>query len=113
MKKILFFLVLVCSSAISMAQLRLNEIYQISDTSTVAANRQFFEVALAPTQTTSINSDTYVLLSYFNTGSDSGFYVLDLPAKTITSDQDSKVTPGDFLVGAADGNKTTEFTFQN
>jgi hypothetical protein len=91
MKNFLFSLFLLCSSFFSFAQLRINELYVKPVNGD--ENKEFIELAQDPNLTSSENSDGYALLSYFDNGTQKGFYVLDMPYRD--------VAPGAFLFVAA------------
>jgi hypothetical protein len=103
MKKILFSLILVYSSFAGIAQdnlLRLNEFYvKPTDGET---NTEFFEIASSPNNTINVNSDSYVVLTYFNNGAEEGFYLFDLSNRAIA--------PGGFYLAAS---RSKPFTYQN
>jgi hypothetical protein len=69
------------------SQVMLNELY----TSPGGGNSEFFELYNSGTTTESV--DGFTIVTYFEQGSNSGFYVLDLPALTLNADS--------YLVGAS------------
>lgn len=69
------------------SQVMLNEVY----TNPGSGNSEFFELYNSGTSSTSV--DGFTIVTYFEQGSNSGFYVLDLPALSINADS--------YFVGAA------------
>ena len=77
MKKILTFCVLVCISVFLSAQAVLNEVYPQPGN----GFHEFFELYNENSSTE--NLDNYTLVTYYEEGTNSGFYVLDLPNHSI------------------------------
>src|SRR5688572_23277690 len=63
------------------AQMILNEVY----CSPGAGNHEFFELYNNSTNTTPTSVDGITIVSYFEEGTNQGFYVLDLPNLTVLS----------------------------
>ncbi|MEI6947231.1 T9SS type A sorting domain-containing protein [Paraflavisolibacter sp. H34] len=91
MKNFLFSFVFLCVSMMGAAQLRINEVYVKPVNGDV--NTEFFELTLDPTETSPENADSYALLAFYNTGSEQGAYLFDMPNRSIA--------PGSFLFAAA------------
>jgi len=66
---------------IAKSQAVLNEIYAFPGSS----NHEFFELYNTSTSQTPISVDGYTLISYFDEGKNSGFYVIDLPNLSMNS----------------------------
>jgi hypothetical protein len=79
MKKLLLISVLVYSSLFSRSQAVLNEIYPQPG----ASYHEFFE--LYNENNSSENLDNYTIVTYYEEGVNSGFYVLDLPNATMAA----------------------------
>ena len=73
MKQFYTLLISALTASTSNAQAVLNEVYAIPG----AAKQEFFE--FYNSSTTSISMDSYTIVTYFEAGSESGFYVMDLP----------------------------------
>lgn len=90
MKKIVSLtLVTLAISAIAHAQVVLNEIY----TSPGGGKNEFFELYNSGTDATPLSVDGFSIVTYFEEGSNKGFYVLDLPSLFIN--------PRGFFVGSS------------
>jgi hypothetical protein len=76
------------------SQVMLNELY----TTPGNGNSEFFELYNSGNESTSV--DGFTIVTYFEQGGNSGFYVLDLPALTLNADS--------YLVGASE----TPFNYQ-
>ena len=79
MKKIFTLCVFVCLAIISRSQAVLNEIYPQPGN----GYHEFFE--LYNEYNTTENLDNYTVVTYYEEGTTSGFYVLDLPTVTIAA----------------------------
>src|SRR5215212_6063169 len=97
MKKI-FTLTALCIALLSelRSQVVLNEIY----TSPGGGKNEFFELYNSGTESTPLSVDGFSIVTYFEEGSNKGFYVLDLPALFIN--------PRSFFVGSS----ALPFSFQ-
>ena len=60
---------------VAYCQAVLNEIYSLPG----STNHEFFELYNTSTQNVTITTDNYTLVSYFEDGRTSGFYIMDLP----------------------------------
>lgn len=91
MKKIftLTWVLAVCFSTASRAQVVLNEMYGQPG----ATTHEFFELFNTSTDDDPISVDGFTVMTYFDDGTTKGFYVLDLPAMTIA--------PRGYFVGSA------------
>ncbi|MFN2438585.1 MAG: hypothetical protein ABR503_05260, partial [Chitinophagaceae bacterium] len=74
-KKFTLIAAIVCLAASTKAQVLLNEIY----TDPGNGKNEFFELYNSSTSSTPTSMDGYTVMSYFEEGSDRGFYILDLP----------------------------------
>lgn len=90
MNKIFTLIIAVlCLTATSKAQVVLNEIY----TDPGSGRHEFFELYNTSGSSTPVSMDGYTIISYFEEGSNRGFYILDLPNLSIG--------PRSFFTGAS------------
>lgn len=89
MKQIFTLTILLIVSAAAFCQVVINEIYPDPG----SGRHEFFELYNTSTSSASSSVDAYTIMSYFESGSTRGFYVLDLPNLLIP--------PKGFFVGSA------------
>jgi len=90
MKKILLLTIPCIFVLVSKSQLLLNEVY--SDPGKIKS--EFFELYNASASSTPISTDDLTMITYFETNTQRGFYVMDLP--------NLSVGPKGYFVGSAD-----------
>lgn len=89
MKQIFTLTILMIVSTATFCQVVINEIYPDPG----SGRHEFFELYNTSTSSASSSVDAYTIMSYFESGSTRGFYVLDLP--------DLLIPPKGFFVGSA------------